>query len=128
MHFIYDLARKILHAKRTGEPAVLWGDGHQRREVVSVEDFCQGMIQLIGKENTWGETFNLGAGKDYSIRDFAGALCRMVGVEVSRVRYDETQYTGAKSKCLVVSKVRKWIPWEPAGLDSCMKMVLEAFL
>jgi len=127
MHFIYDLARKILHAKRTGELAVLWGDGHQRREVVSVEDFCQGMIQLIGKENPWGETFNLGAGQDYSIRDFAGALCRMVGVEVSQVRYDETQYTGAKSKCLVVDKVRKWIPWEPAGLDSCVQLVLKAF-
>ena len=127
MHFIYDLARKILHAKRTGEPAALWGDGHQRREVVSVVDFCQGMMQLIEKENVWGETFNLGAGHDYSIRDFAGALCRMVGVEVSQVRYDETQYTGAKSKCLVVDKVRKWISWEPAGLDSCVQLVLKAF-
>ena len=127
MHFIYDLARKILHAKRTGEPAVLWGDGHQRREVVSVVDFCQGMMQLIGKENTWGETFNLGAGQDYSIRDFAGALCQRVGIESSQIRYDETQYTGAKSKCLVVDKVRKWIPWEPAGLDSCVQLVLKAF-
>ncbi|MCX6976246.1 MAG: NAD-dependent epimerase/dehydratase family protein [Verrucomicrobia bacterium] len=106
---------------------MLWVGAHQRREVVSVVDFCQGMMQLIEKENVWCETFNLGAGHDYSIRDFAGALCRMVGVEVSQVRYDETQYTGAKSKCLVVNKVRKWISWEPAGLDSCVQLFLKAF-
>ena len=126
MHFIYDLARKILHAKRTGEPAVLWGDGHQRREVVSVGDFCQGMMRLIDKENSWGETFNFGAGQDHSIREFAEALCHMAGVEVSQVRYDETQYTGAKSKCLDTKKIRRLIPWNPSGNEVCVKMVLEA--
>lgn len=127
MHFIYDLARKILQAKQTGQPAVLWGDGHQRREVVAVGDFCRGMMQLIEKESVWGETFNLGAGLDYSIREFARALCQRVGLDSSQIRYDETQYTGAQSKCLVVDKVRKRISWEPVGLDSCVQLVLKAF-
>jgi GDP-L-fucose synthase len=127
MHFIYDLARKILQSKKTGDPAVLWGDGHQRREVVAVGDFCQGMMQLMGKESAWGETFNLGAGQDHSIREFAEVLGRQVGVAPSLIQYDETQYTGAKSKCLGVEKVRKWIPWKPAGLGSCVQLVLEAF-
>lgn len=128
MHFIFDLARKIIQAKQTGQQAVLWGDGHQRREVLAVGDFCQGIMQLIGQENVWGETFNLGAGSDYSIREFAEALCQRVGLESSQIRYDETQYTGAKSKCLVVDKVRKWISWKPAGLDSCVQLVLKAFI
>jgi GDP-L-fucose synthase len=128
MHFIYDLARKILQTKKTGQPAVLWGDGHQRREVVSVDNLCHGMLQLIRREDGWGETLNLGAGQDHSIREFAEAICQRIGVDSSLIFYDETQYTGAKSKCLVVEKVRKWITWEPASLESCVKMVLEAFL
>ncbi len=128
MHFIFDLARKIIKAKQTGQQAVLWGDSHQRREVLAVGDFCQGIMQLIGQKNVWGETFNLGAGLDYSIREFAGALCQRVGLESSQIRNDETQYTGAKSKCLVVDKVRKWISWKPARLDSCVQLVLKAFI
>ena len=127
MHFIYDLARKILQSKKSGHPAVLWGDGYQRREVVAVGDFCQGMLQLMEKESAWGETFNLGAGQDHSIREFAEALCRQVGVAPSLIQYDEAQYTGAKSKRLGIEKVRKWIPWNPASLDSCVQLVLEAF-
>jgi len=127
MHFIYDLARKILQAKTAGQPAVLWGDGHQRREVVAVGDFCKGMLELLTRENAWGEVINLGAGKDHSIREFADALCQSVGLEPSRVRYDHSKYVGSKSKCLVVDKIRQQIPWNPEGIYYCVKLVLEAF-
>lgn len=127
MHFIYDLARKILQAKRTGEPAVLWGDGHQRREVVAVGDFCHGMLELLSRENAWGEVINLGAGEDHSIREFSSEFCRVLNVDQRLIHYDQNQYTGAKSKCLTVSKARRLISWRPAVLSACVKMVLEAF-
>jgi len=127
MHFIYDLARKILQAKRIGATAVLWGDGHQRREVVAVGDFCQGMLELLSRENAWGEVINLGAGKDHSIREFADALCQSVGLESSQVRYDHSQFVGVKSKRLVVDKIKQQISWHPQGINVCVKLVLEAF-
>jgi len=126
MHFIYDLARKILQAKRTGEPAVLWGDGHQRREVVAVGDFCQGMLELLSRENAWGEVINLGAGKDHSIREFASELCRIINVDPTILQYDEKQYVGAKSKCLNVLKVRRLVQWKPLDMAECSRMVVEA--
>lgn len=127
MHFIYDLARKILRMKNTGEPAILWGDGHQRREVVAVDDFCRATLELIRQEDVWGEVINLGAGEDHSIREFADEFCRILKANAETIQYDTHHYTGAKSKCLAVGKIRRFIPWRPVGLNSCVKMVLRAF-
>jgi len=127
MHFIYDLARKILRMKNTGEPAILWGDGNQRREVVAVDDFCRATLDLIPQEDVWGEVINLGSGEDHSIREFAEELCRILQANPRAIQYDTHHYTGAKSKCLTVGKVRRWIPWKPQGLSACVKMVLQAF-
>ncbi len=61
LHFIFDLIRKIIRAKRTGEPAVLWGDGYQTRELVLVEDFAHVAVQLAA--TVTNELINIGAGE-----------------------------------------------------------------
>jgi len=127
MHFIYDLARKILHAKKTGEPAVLWGDGHQRREVTAVSDFANGLLALVEKGSAWGELINLGAGQDHTIREFAEDLCTASETPLHLVTYDTSGYTGAKAKCLKVDKVKKYIAWNPSSFKHCTAKVLDAF-
>jgi GDP-L-fucose synthase len=126
MHFIYDLAQKILQAKKTGKPAILWGDGYQRREVVAVEDFCGGILEILRHESAWGEVINLGAGKDHSIREFASEFCDILKINPDLIHYDENQYVGAENKLLSVSKARRWISWKPADMTACVKMVLAA--
>jgi len=126
MHFIYDLARKILHSKKSGAPAVLWGDGHQRREITAVSDFANAMLALVEHGSAWGELINLGAGQDHSIRDFAQAICKSTGASASLVKYDVSRYTGAKSKRLQIDKIKKFINWEPAPYRECINMVLSA--
>jgi GDP-L-fucose synthase len=108
MHFIFDLIRKIIRAKELGETAVLWGDGHQRREVVFREDFIALMeILADSREN---DLINIGAGEDHSIRDFAEMICRVVGYPASKIRYDETRYVGAGQKSLDIGKLRGLVP------------------
>ena len=46
LHFIFDVARKILNFKYRGEPVLLWGDGYQRREIVHVDDFVNETLML----------------------------------------------------------------------------------
>src|SRR5437762_1568601 len=66
MHFIFDLIRKILQARGGGAQPVLWGDGHQRRELVYIDDFVKAAVDLAGTvENT---LINIGAGEESSIR------------------------------------------------------------
>jgi GDP-L-fucose synthase len=108
MHFIFDLIRKILVAKHGGDEVVLWGDGQQRRELVHVADFTRVLLTLA--DGVEGETVNIGAGSDRTIREFAASICAIVGYDAGRIRYDESRYTGARAKLLQVEKMRRLLP------------------
>jgi GDP-L-fucose synthase len=104
MHFIYDLARKILRGKLFGETVTLWGDGEQRRELVYVDDFIKILMAL--NQHAQNDIFNIGSGDDNSIKDFAKIICEIVDYDFDLIQYDTTQYVGAKSKILDVQKYR----------------------
>ncbi len=108
MHFIFDLIRKILRGKLHGEPVVLWGDGHQTRELVYVEDFVRIALDLDRlREN---DLVNIGAGVEFSIRHFAWLICEQVGYDFKAIRFDTARYVGARSKCLSIRKLRQLLP------------------
>jgi GDP-L-fucose synthase len=104
MHFIFDLIRKILRGRDFGESVVLWGNGHQRRELVFIDDFVRLTLALDQKCNN--ELVNIGAGVEHSIREFADLICDLVGFDSSRIVYDEARYIGAQSKCLDIGRLR----------------------
>jgi len=109
LHFIFDLIRKICEAKKDPQKdVVLWGDGHQRREIVYIDDFLDSMISLLQIKNN--EIVNIGAGSDYSIRDFAQIICDIVGYDHNMIKYDTTKYVGARSKILDTRKLDKILP------------------
>lgn len=108
MHFIFDLIRKIIRGKELREPVVLWGDGHQRREIVFVDDFIRALLALVAKVDN--DIVNIGAGEEHSIRTFASLICRIVGYAEDHIAYDTSRYVGATSKCLAVSKIRRLLP------------------
>jgi GDP-L-fucose synthase len=108
MHFIFDLIRKLLRGKRYGEPVVLWGDGHQKRELVYVEDFAQIAARLA--DSIDNDLINIGAGEEFSIREFALMICAIVGFDFNAIQFDTTRYVGARSKCLDVEKLKQIMP------------------
>lgn len=108
LHFIFDLIRKILAFKQSGTPMVLWGDGHQRRELVYVEDFMDALLGL--DEKVSNDVVNIGAGEDHSIRDFAALICGIAGVDEGSITYDTAKYVGARSKVLSNAKLDALLP------------------
>ena len=127
MHFIFDLIRKILRAKLYGEPVVLWGNGHQKREIVHVDDFVTTMLTL--EHTVDNDLVNIGAGEEHSIREFAGIICEEVGFDANQIEYDTSRYVGATSKCLDVSKLRRLIPnYAPKPLRDSLRSTIEWFL
>ncbi|KFF41925.1 MAG: nucleoside-diphosphate-sugar epimerase [Candidatus Atelocyanobacterium thalassa isolate SIO64986] len=108
MHFIFDLIRKIIRGKLYNEPVILWGDGTQSRELVFVEDFAKIAIELA--QSTNNELINIGAGEEYTIRHFAKLICNQVGYDFNKIQFDSSRYVGAKSKCLVINKLRQSLP------------------
>jgi GDP-L-fucose synthase len=108
MHFIFDLIRKILGAKKGGPVPVLWGDGHQKRELVFLNDFVATAAALANQVEN--DLVNMGSGEEHSIREFAQAICEHVGYDFSQIHFDTTKYVGAKSKVLAVGKLNQLLP------------------
>ncbi len=127
MHFIFDLIRKILSAKLHGTPVVLWGDGHQRRELVFLDDFVAQAVDLAATVDN--DLINMGAGEDHSIREFAHYICEIVGYDFAMIQFDESRYVGAKSKFLITDKLRRLMPnHRPTPLKEGLRQTIEWFL
>jgi GDP-L-fucose synthase len=108
MHFIFDLIRKILRGKEKGEPVILWGDGHQKRELVFAPDFVETALYL--SDHVSNDIVNIGSGEEYSIREFAEKICSIVGFDPALIEYDTSRYVGARSKVLEVEKLKGLMP------------------
>ena len=108
MHFIFDLVRKLLRGKYMGERVILWGDGHQRREIVHIRSFVDILLSLV--DNVNNRIINVGAGEDFSIRDFVDKICQIIDFDAALVEYDTSRYVGAKSKILSINEVANYIP------------------
>ncbi|MDJ0511033.1 MAG: NAD-dependent epimerase/dehydratase family protein [Crocosphaera sp.] len=108
MHFIFDLIRKIIRGKLYDEPVILWGDGYQSRELVFVEDFAKIAMEL--SQTVDNDLINIGAGEEFTIRHFAKLICEGVGYDFNKIQFDTSRYVGAKSKCLIVDKLKQSLP------------------
>ena len=107
-HFIFDLINKILKNKYLGEDVVLWGNGNQRRELVYIDDFVEEMLDLDNLiEN---QIINIGAGEDYTIKQFAEHICNILSVDPNVLKFDKNKYVGAQSKKLVTMKLDEILP------------------
>lgn len=120
LHFIFDLIRKILHGKISGERVVLWGDGHQKRELVFIDDFVSVGLELAGYcEN---DLVNIGSGREFSIRWYAEEISREIGYNPEKIEYDTSRYVGVRSKQLSIAKLRQLKPdFEPTPIDVALK-------
>ena len=127
MHFIFDLMAKIIRGHRYGDKVVLWGDGHQKRELVHAEDFVDCLIRLSQTESN--TIINIGAGTEYSIREFAESICTHVGYPFDKIEFDTSKYVGAKSKVLSVERLRKVNPsYTPRPLNDGLKSTIDWFM
>jgi GDP-L-fucose synthase len=126
MHFIFDVIRKVIRGKEHGEPVVLWGDGHQRRELVFVEDFVK--LAALLAESRDNDLINIGAGQDHSIRDFADMICALVGYPAKNIQYDTSRYVGAGEKSLSIAKLKSLVPsFDPTPLSAGLARTVKWF-
>lgn len=108
MHFIFDLMRKIHAGALRGESVALWGDGHQSRELILVDDFVKALLLLTDRVDN--EVVNIGSGVERSIRWYAERLCALSGFDPSAIVYDTSKHVGARSKVLSIDKMKRLLP------------------
>jgi dTDP-glucose 4,6-dehydratase len=68
-----------------GEPLPLYGDGHQVRDWLFVEDHCAG-IELVLLQGAAGEIYNVGGGDEHENIEVAERLLELTGADRSLLR------------------------------------------
>ncbi len=105
-HVIPALIRKVAEAKREGQNFIeVWGSGRATREFLYVEDAAEGIV-LAARKYDKPEPMNIGLGKEISIKELVGLICRLMNFE-GKIRWDTTKPDGQPRRHLDVSRAEK---------------------
>ncbi|WP_373034653.1 GDP-L-fucose synthase family protein [Sulfurimonas sp.] len=112
-HVFSALIRKIDTAKQENKDSLtLWGSGNPRREFIYSEDVASASIFLMqNTEKLENNHYNLGSGTDYSIKELAEAISKVVGYE-GKIEWDSEKPDGTMKKLLDSSKFLA-LGWKP---------------
>ncbi len=103
-HVLPALLRKAHEAKLNGDATLsVWGSGTPRREFLHVDDLAAATLFVLEHNVTEG-LFNVGVGKDLSIRELAECICKVAGFDGELV-FDASKPDGTPRKLLDVSRL-----------------------
>ena len=110
-HVLPALMRKFHEAKERGDNAVnVWGSGKPLREFLNVDDLADACLFLMDFYRG-DEFFNVGYGKEVTIRELAELIKKTVGFE-GEIVMDPSKPDGTMRKLTDISKI-KALGWEP---------------
>lgn len=103
------ISRKVANAKNGGEIEI-WGDGHQTRSYMYVDDCVEGLIRLMASSHR--EPLNLGTDEMVSINHLVDMITGIAGKELTK-RHDMTKPQGVRGRNSDNTLLRKVLGWEP---------------
>jgi GDP-L-fucose synthase len=126
-HVLPALIRKAHEARKRGdEDLVVWGSGEPRREFLYVDDMADACVFLM-ERGVGDGLYNIGTGKDITIRELAQTVMDIVGFR-GRIVLDPSKPDGTPRKLLDVSRM-KALGWQAqTGLREGIARSYEAFL
>ena len=96
-----------------GEAPLIYEDGEQRRDFVSVHDIVRGLLLSAEEDAAVGKALNIGSGTPVSVREVAGTLARVMGAEVEP-RVTGKYRVGDIRNCYAdISLAREVLGYEP---------------
>jgi dTDP-glucose 4,6-dehydratase len=102
------------------QPLPLYGDGLQERDWIYVEDHCEA-IDLVLREGSPGEVYNIGAGRERRNKDTAEAILALLGKPLSLIRHVSDRLGHDRRYALDCDKVAR-LGWKPRyGFDEALR-------
>lgn len=93
-----------------GEPLSIFGDGSQTRSFCFVDDLVDGLLALWDKGDN--RPVNLGNPAERSMKDFANAVARAVGVPLE-IQHQPLPVDDPSRRRPDISRARELLGWEP---------------
>ena len=109
-HVLPAMLRKFHEAKINNHSDVsLWGSGTPMREFLFVDDMAEAVV--FARENNLPEyLYNIGTGKEISIKELAEIIQRVIGHQ-GNILWDDSKPDGSPRKLMDVSKINE-IGWK----------------
>ena len=104
-HVLPAMLRKFHEAKiNNHSDVILWGSGTPMREFLFVDDMAEAVVYAL--ENNLPEyLYNIGTGKDVTIKELAETIQRVIGHQ-GNILWDDTKPDGTPRKLLDVTKMK----------------------
>jgi GDP-D-mannose 3',5'-epimerase len=109
---IPSLIRRSIECSTTGTPLVVWGNGHQGRAFVHVDDVVRAIamaIRYTGDQST----FMIGPNECTTIRTVVQVIKEHPRIKISEVVYDESKPTGDIGRSACFDLAKKELGWSP---------------
>jgi GDP-D-mannose 3',5'-epimerase len=107
------LARKVIEAQDTGDPVItIWGDGHQTRSFMYIDDCVQGIDLIMHCDALIATPVNLGSSELFSINKLVDVIEEIAGVKLER-RYDLDAPRGVAGRNSDNTFIKQVLGWEP---------------
>jgi UDP-glucose 4-epimerase len=107
-----------------GEPARIFGDGHQTRDYVYAEDVARATLAAAGHD---GGVFNVGTGIETSVLELY-ELCRRVAHSSLAAEHAPARVGELQRSVLDVSRAAEELGWRPrVGVEEGLRLTWESF-
>lgn len=106
------MCRKIIEASVTGKKEItIWGDGHQTRSFMYIEDCIKGILDIM--YSNIEEPLNLGSSEMVSINQLVDIVEDIAGFKLER-KYDLNAPKGVRGRNSENTLIRQYLHWEPS--------------
>jgi nucleoside-diphosphate-sugar epimerase len=106
------MCRKVIEASITGnKEIVIWGDGHQTRSFMYIDDCIKGILDIM--YSNIEEPINLGSSEMVSINQLVDIVEDIAGIKLER-KYDLGAPKGVRGRNSDNTLIRQYLDWEPS--------------
>ena len=107
------ICRKVIEAMDRDQLEItIWGDGHQTRSFMYIDDCTQGIDKIMHADSLIATPINLGSSELVSINDLVSKVERIAGVKLRR-HYDLNAPRGVAGRNSDNTFIKKMLKWEP---------------
>jgi len=126
-HVLAALIQKMVTAKEENVKSVeVWGTGEPRREFMSVDDLADAAFFLMERYDD-PQFINVGTGVDYSIREYAEVIKKLVGFK-GKLVFNTSKPDGMPRKLLDITRLFG-MGWKPkVSLEEGLRKTLDWWL
>jgi nucleoside-diphosphate-sugar epimerase len=106
------MCRKVIDAQLNGKKEiVIWGDGHQTRSFMYIDDCIRGILDIM--YSNINEPINLGSSEMVSINQLVDIVEDIAGYKMDR-KYDLGAPKGVRGRNSENTLIKKYLGWEPS--------------